>query len=510
MKSKNHRRKSNLKRIVSKKIVISLFLCAMLSNSYGQITAYFSRCAFNTPDNKPYVETYISILGNSVAFKKNAKGKYQGMVEVGVLFAQNGQIKASKKYNLLSPEQNDTLTRPPFIDQQRFQLDTGMYDFELMIADKNISGKTFSMKDKVHVGFSAEKVNISDIESLVSFTKAEKQGPLTKNGFDLVPYTSDFFPENVKNLSFYAEVYNTNRILGENEKFLLSYYIESFEKKAALPKYSVFKKETTSPVNILLSEFNIADLPSGNYNLIVEVKNKNNEVVAQRTMFFQRKNPTMIAEITPNDLSIINIENTFASRITGKDTLKDILRSLRPISSIAERRFLDNQLKLANEKLMQQFLYNFWLSRNHLAPEDEWKKYDQNVQAVNRKFGIFARKGYDTDRGRVYLQYGSPDSREDAPHEPNAYPYEIWSYNRLEDKSNLNPPQTNKQFIFYEANIASNDYLLIHSNALSEIHDDNWEVKLHNRHDHNTNDYERNIAPDHFGGHADEDFKNPH
>src|ERR1051325_6514875 len=133
-----------------KKTLVVFFFSMLISASYAQITAYFSNAVFTTPDNKPYVETYLSIMGNSVAFKKNTAGKYQGVVEVGVLFSQGDKIKASKKYNLMSPEQNDTLNRPNFIDQQRFALDTGNYDLELMIFDKNRNGKTFSIKKKVN------------------------------------------------------------------------------------------------------------------------------------------------------------------------------------------------------------------------------------------------------------------------------------------------------------------------------------------------------------------------
>ena len=147
------------------KKAISLFILGLfLVKANAQITAYFSKCAFNTPDGKPFMETYISVLGNSVSFKKNAGGKYQGVVEVGILFSQNGVIKASKKYNLMSPEQKDTLNRPPFIDQQRFLLDTGAYEMEIMIMDKNINGKKFSMKEMMKVDFSPSKVNISDVE----------------------------------------------------------------------------------------------------------------------------------------------------------------------------------------------------------------------------------------------------------------------------------------------------------------------------------------------------------
>jgi GWxTD domain-containing protein len=492
-----------------KKSGLVLILWALFASANAQITAYFSRCMFNTPENKPYIETYISILGKSVVFKKNAKGKFQGMVEVGVLFSQDGQIRASRKYNLLSPEQNDTLNRPPFIDQQRFQLDTGNYELEMMITDKNISGKTFSMKEKIHVAFPETRVNISDVEMLVSFTKTEAKGPLTKNGFDLVPYTSDFYPENVTDISFYAEVYNTKTVLGENEKFLISYYIESYERKQQLSKYSVFKKETTGPVNILLSKLNIADLPSGNYNLVVDIKNKTNELVAQKKVFFQRKNPNAKIGIDVQDLAVISVENTFASRITGKDTLAECLRSLRPLASFAEKGFLDNQLKLADEKLMQQFLYNFWQSRSKLAPEEAWNKYHQDVKAVNAKFGTYNYKGYETDRGRVYLQYGPPDKRDVEPSEPNAYPYEIWVYYKLNDKSGLNPSQSNKQFIFYNRDLASNNYQILHSDALSEMHDANWQMKLHAR-TVQSNDFEHKDAPEHFGGNAADEFKNPH
>lgn len=491
-----------------KKTLFLLLLAAQFTGTNAQVTAYFSRSSFNTPDNKPYVETYISVLGNTVTYKKNAAGNYQGMVEIGILFSQNGVIKASKKYNLMSPEQKDTLSSPPFIDQQRFALDTGTYELEMMITDKNIKGKTFSMKEQVKVEFPQAKISISDIQLLVSFARTERSGPLTKNGYDLIPYTSDFYPENVSDISFYAEVYNTKSVLGENEKFIISYYIESFEKKTQIIKYSAFKKETTGPVNVLLSKFNISDLPSGNYNLVVDVRNKVNEPVAQKKIFFQRKNKVMVVKTDVKDLSNIVVENTFASRITGKDTLSEYIRCLRPIASDAERAFMENQLKLADEKLMQQFFYNFWQSRNALEPENEWRNYSGTVKGVNAKFGMFNYKGYETDRGRVYLQYGPPDKRMEFPSEPNAYPYEIWVYYTLEDKTKLNPIQRNKQFIFYNRDLSSNNFQILHSDALSETKDARWEMKLHGRMVQ-SHDFEHKNAPSHFGGNSSEEFRDP-
>ncbi len=473
----------------------------------AQINAYFSHCAFNTPDNKPYVETYLSVFGNSASFVKNSAGKYQGKVEVGTIFSQNGQIKASKKYILMSPELNDTLKRPNFIDQQRFSLEAGEYEFEQMITDKNINGKTFSVKKKITIDFPSNKINISDIELLTSFIKSDVQSAVTKNGYDLIPYMADFYyPEDVNEILFYAEVYNTKTLLGENEKYLMNYYIEGYENKKMLSKFTAFKRETTGEVGLLLSKFNISNLPSGNFNLVVDCRNKNNELVAQKKVFFQRKNPN--AKMDMADLSGVTIENTFASRINGKDTLADFIKSLRPIASESEKDFINTQLKLADTKLMQQFFYNFWQSRAALTPEEEWTKYYQLVKAVNAKFGTFNYRGYETDRGRIFLQYGAPDKREEAPSEPNAYPYEIWLYYKLVDKSKLNPSQTNKQFVFYSRDLVTNNYQILHSDALGETHDANWEMKLHAR-TVQSNDFEKKDAPEHYGGNSHDTFGNP-
>lgn len=484
-----------------------LFLLVSVMSLKAQINAYFSQCVFNTPEEKPYVETYLSVLGNSVAYKKNSNGKYQSQVEVGILFLQNGQIKASKKYILMSPEVTDTLSKENFIDQQRFSLEPGEYEFEQTISDKNSNGKTFAIKKKIKVEFPKDRVNISDIELLSSIKKAETKSAITKNGVDMIPYMADFYyPESINEISFYAEIYNTKKILGENEKLLIMYYIESSDNTTQLSNFTAVKREVSAPVIPVYAKFNISELPSGNYNIVVGVKNKLNEVVAQKKCFFQRKNTKLKSALT--DISSVSVENTFISKIENKDSLKEWIRSLRPVATQSEKSFIDNQLKTADEKLMQQFIYNFWQTRNPIAPEEAFKKYNAEVKAVNEKFGTFIYKGHETDRGRVYLQYGPPDKREEFPAEPNAYPYEIWVYYTLEDKTKLNPIQTNKRFIFYNPDIATNNYQMLHSDALSEIHDSRWEMKLHKRMVQ-SHDFEKKDAPQHFGGNASDVFGNP-
>lgn len=482
--------------------ILSFFIFVASAAHAGEVKAYLLYSTFSSPDKGPYIETYLSVIGSSLVYKKNSNGKYQGTIEVSMAFRQGEEIKAVKKYNLMSPEVTDTVTgRAAFIDLQRIPLPNGNYDLEITIADANKDGKPFSSTQKITIGYAGDQVMISDIQLVESFQKAATPGILTKSGYDLIPYVSNFYPANMKKLGFYAEVYNTKKALGENEKFVINYYVESYETKVKLTDFNSFSKQTSNTVNILLSEFPIEQLGTGNYNLVVEVKNKLNEQVAVKKLFFQRNNPN--AQLGMEDMASLNVENSFAVRITSKDTLMDYIRSLRPISNSLEQTFADNQLGKRELKEMQQFFLGFWMNRNQANPEGAWLAYNEEVKKVNAAFSTSNKRGYETDRGRVYLQYGPPNQRTESLNEPSAYPYEIWHYYKI-----ANPEQSNRKFVFYNPDLVTNDYELLHSDARGEINNPRWELKLHER-NNASRSLDRTKGTDHFGGNSSDSFKDP-
>jgi GWxTD domain-containing protein len=489
---------------------LTLFTSADV-NANGRLTAYLTYANFNVPGKSPYIETYLSVIGNSVKFVRTATGKFQGAVDIAISFTQGEEIKNAKKYTLNSPETTDTsLARPSFIDMQRFSLPNGSYNLELTVADKNNPDeKPFSIKIPITINYTEDKIMVSDIEVLESFTKSVTPNILTKNGYDLVPYVSTFFPENISKLKFYAEIYNSKKQFGQDQKLLLNYFIESFEKKVKLTDYNAFSKQAANDVNVLLAEFNIDKLPNGNYNLVVEARDKENQIQAEQRYFFQRKNSK--GKYNYDDLKIVNINNTFVTYYTNIDTMVEYMRSLRPISSFSEIQYAENQLKEKNLEVIQKFFYNFWKARNEKDPELMWLEYSKEVIKVNKEFGTHGLKGYDTDRGRVYLQYGAPDQRTKVDVEPSALPYEIWEYYRLYDRSLAvtypENKQSNKKFVFYNPDMVTNKFMLIHSTAQGEINNARWELLLHKR-DTQSNNLDDTQAPTHYGGNADEYFKN--
>ena len=94
------------------------------------------------------------------------------------------------------------------------------------------------------------------------------------------------------------------------------------------------------------------------------------------------------------------------------------------------------------------------------------------VTAVNYNYSTPVLYGFETDRGRVYLQYGPPNQLDGNEHDANAYPYEIWQYYKLNSQSNV-------KFVFCNADLASNDYKLIHSDAHGELNDPRWRFKIY-------------------------------
>jgi len=478
-------------------IFVALMLFTVSLNARS-LTAFFSYCTFTSPTEGPYIETYMNVVGSTVKYLPVENG-YQGMVEITLVFKQGEKIVDFKKYNLLSPLLKDTLLYPNFIDQQRISLPNGEYNLEIEIKDPNTTNKAFKSYQNIDINYADTRVQFSDIQLIEEFSKTVKNNILTKSGYDLIPYVTDFLPEKAEKIVFYSELYGTSKMLGENEMFLLNYYIESDESGFILNRYRSFKRMETSVVAIVLHEFNIKKLPSGNYNLVLECRNKKNELMAERKVFFQRSNPSV--QMDEANLESVNTGLTFVENYNNIDSLKFYIRSVMPISSRLERCFIDRKLKEADLELCQKYFLNFWKTRNMLDPESSWNQYYDNVEDVENEFKTQIRHGFETDRGRIYLKFGKPNVVSDQKSEPNSYPYQIWHYYTTKRQNNV-------KFVFYNRDLAVNHYELLHSTARGEIKDYRWKMRLQAR-SNPMNNLDQTQPFDSHGSRVDDLFNNP-
>jgi len=489
-----------MKRIITLLTVLILLGAALPAQSKN-IRAYLNYVIFKSPTGGPYIETYLSVSGESVVYKRNEKSLYQAAIEVTLIFKNGDRIQDFDKYVLFSPDVEDTtLIDFNFLDQQRYFLPEGEYNLEIIISDRNAGIQPFTAIQPVSIKFEPDKPNFSGIELIESVTKSDSLSMITKGGYDIVPMVHNFFPGNVTRLSFYSELYDMEQFLGLGEKFLLSCAIHSFETDLPLKDYTLYQRVDTRPVLAILKEFNITSLPSGNYELRVEARDKENKLITSSSLFFQRSNPNVAFSV--EQLAAVSVSNTFAGKITNADTLAEFVRCLAPRATELEKTFIYKQLPSADLKTMQQFLFNFWETRNPADPEGEWMNYYEMVVMVNNTYKTQISKGYETDRGRVYLQYGPPNIISESYNEPSSYPFEIWQYYELPGG------QRNKRFIFYTTDLITNSFRLLHSDAIGEVSNYQWKVYLNSRW-YDPNSVDQTEVPDIWGSEVDDYYRNP-
>lgn len=469
------------------------------------LNAYISYAVFNTPgeNSTPYVETYITFDKGSLVYVKNESGQYTATINVTIMFKQWESVQNFGKYSLSSPMVADTTGIGGFfMDMQRYSLDNGTYNLEVILEDaNNKSDKPFKAIDQLLIDF-PETFCMSSIIGLESFSKVDKEGSMTKNGYDLIPMIMPFYPETMNKLTFYAEIYNAKKQLGENEKYLLNTYICAFENNTKLNNYYFTKRMTAKDIDVIINSMDITNLPSGNYYLVIEARDRNNEVIGLNRYFFQRSNPYY--QIDNTMLASINTDEVFSGQIKDIDTIREYIRTLSPISTLVEKDYAEELIKTDDIKTMQQYFYTFWSSRNRVNPRQAWLDYYAQVQRVNASFKTINGKGYASDRGVVFLKYGAPDRIVQSYNEPGAYPYEIWHYYTLGN-------QRNKKFVFMTLDIVTNDFKLIHSDAVGELSNFRWTNEIYQRTYGTYNDYgvDDAVNPNSYGDRARDYYDNP-
>ncbi len=460
-----------------KKAILFPLLLLLAFSASAQLDFIIDHGAYFTPEGKAYYEFNLSLNGSSIAYEANANGKHQGKVEFTYIIQKGDSIIAFEKFQLLSPEYE--LGDIPFdvVDQKKMLVPPGDYQFEVLAKDLiTPAERTASMQLESSL-LASGQLGISTLSLLDSFKTDTPNSTFVKNGLAFFPNYGSFFKQFHQSLSLYLEIYQSEQVLGKNEAFLLSYSIVGSDKETVVNNIKGYKRLNTAGIIPFAQEIPIENLPSGNYYIKVSLKNKQNETLASKIKGFQRSNPKLL------DFSVIDASNSFVANITSVEEIKEYIKMVGPISSYDELQFAQNQLSSNDLSFMQRYFLNFWKTRDQNDPEHAWKMYKIEVDKVDKEFGYGGIKGYQTERGRIYLQYGAPNARQKVPYEPNTYPYSIWQYYKING-------QANRKFIFYSPSMEMLGYQLLHSNVPGEIRNPNWQSALDNKTVNRGNTYE--------------------
>lgn len=446
-------------------ILIGLFCNVQIFGSAtSKIKAYLTYNTFYSPSEGSFFEIYLSVDANSLQYAKVGEA-YKANVEITMILSSGEEIVAFKKYSIESPETtNLAAIKPTLFSQERIILPEGKYKFTLKMQDLN-NKEALAEGSEEWIMPKYSGMMLSDILLVESYTQSKPNSTTSKGDIEIIPHQDNFYPQSDKKITTYAELYNIKSSVDKGETLLAYSGIKAENSGSFLQQFVSQKRINANEVTIIFNSFDITDLPTGNYFYTIEIKNKQNELVTEKSMFFQRYNTESKAL-----LSDVFIQQSEFSKITQKDSLTFFIRSLIPVAEMHEKIFINNQLKVSSIEEMQIFLGNFWAKRSKDNPYEAWLNYKKVVLAVESEFATQTRHGFDTDRGRIYLQYGTPDQRNQKRDNPLSMPYEIWQYYNVKNQSNV-------RFVFIARSLA-HDFLLEHSTAEGEIKNPDWQDYL--------------------------------
>ena len=255
--------------------------------------ALFSYSTFNDPNGTPYIETYVSFNAWHFKFIPAAEGKYQATIEMTVIATRDDSIVYAKRYNLQSPAiDNPENNMFSFLDVLRFAIPNGIYNLQIVMKDKNGDTDPVEINQNVTVYYPTDKPSLSTLQIIASAKPTKQESMISRNGYDMEPYVDSYIPKEIDLLNFYYEIYNVQKEISENDTFLTVAYIEVEETGKRLNFTLKGERTVSKPIISKYSTLDISQLPSGNYNLVVELRNRHNETFGVKRYTFQRSTPT--------------------------------------------------------------------------------------------------------------------------------------------------------------------------------------------------------------------------
>lgn len=460
------------------------------------LKVYFADNQFYTPNGGNYLETDLEFVGSTLIYTRQ-DSSIIAEIEVKQTIFKGDSALITDHYLLNSPAIIDSVFGN-FHDIRRYALAPGTYSYHLSIKDihsKNdplVFSKTISIKD-----FS-NQLEFSPILAAASIIpNPKKPNMYTRMGYDIIPKHGNYYPTEAQNLLYYTELYNAAKTLKNDSVYVVQQQLIDDNGKLDLSDYTRYFRYKKSPLQPIPKLIDISLLPSGNYTLKLTVINRNKDVLASKSYQFDRTNTAARHKV---DFSNIVIDPAFVASIP-KDSTGYYVASLIPISRQAEVKNIIRILKMKDSAMNIKYLQAFWKNISPLNPYESWIKYKKQVDLVGRLYGNNFMTGFETDRGRVYLEYGAPSSIIQRPSSPSEYPYEIWYYDRIKQYSK-------RRFVFYSPTGLGTDYRLLHSDMVGELHNNRWRYILNKRNTSGGSGFDDPTGgtPNYFGQHAWEDY----
>jgi GWxTD domain-containing protein len=364
----------------------------------------FSYQAYNfadsTSDKNSCMEFHIAVVNDLLTFVKTDDQEFKARYEVIIVIYNDKKeaiVERSASNRLIAATFEETNSRiNPALHTISVTLPSGRYQGEIRLSDLESGESLTEDLELTFRDFGRDHLHLSDIIFLnkIDSTRTElNYEPNLRNVFDDITsafsaYVEIYPPENAAELNVKLSILSTKgQLLFEGER---NYETPQKTVAVVIP----FRQHLTRP---------------GEYYLLV------NAAAGGQTSKIQR------------------MFNVSWGNVPLKENNLDI--AIEQLAVIAHKSSVDS-MRQADENEKQRLYDQFWRKRDPTPDTDRNElrdEYFQRVDFCNQNFTEISsgRQGWQTDRGKVFLVYGPPNSVDRQDSEINVPATEIWHYTRL-------------------------------------------------------------------------------
>ena len=425
---------------------------------------------------RPYLEVYVTAERASLV--RGADGRHA--VDLLVTLEPDGggtdTLALADRVTMWSPR-TDTVAN--FMEALRYPVPAGEYVLRLALSDPHDTLGTLPLKlatpVTVHAATSAPR--LSDVQLVAGRTPAtgaDTASTLVKGGYVLEPLAGNLVRRQMTGTSAYVEVYPA--AAASTAPTVLEHTLSRITDAGTtedLARKTIRLRDLRETTPVFLT-YNTESLPSGRYLLTVTLRDRALQQLDQRLSTFFVANPAAdalaAAAVGPADTAFVEAIPT--------DSLEYVLLSLIPVTAGGEQAVVQGAIRSDDAAVQRRTILNHFVAAapRPSAAGDTYRAYMDVVREVDLAFRSGFGRGFQTDRGHVWLKYGQPDDRIEVNNDPSAPPYEIWVYNYVERTQ-----QTPGKFLFYNPSLDNANYVMLHSTVRGEIRDPRWRRELYSK-----------------------------
>ena len=420
------------------------------------------------------VEVYVSFRARTLPFTPDAGG-FTARVPARVRLLPVSQAAPAGAertpaydqtvtFQYVVPDTTGLTSEQVFVEQLRLLAPPGEYELEVVLAPEGQSTAGAVLDVSLPAYAEAAGTMISGVQLASAIERAEDGDALAKSGLSVRPNPDAYFGGAGAPVRYYAEVYDPP---AGGEGYTLLTFLAETASGAPMPDLERRTTRAAREVDVVVGSLDVRTVPSGIYYLRLVVLDEANQAVAEQSKRVFVINPDV--EVAGLDRGAMSYEETLFAAM-GEEELRLNVSHAAVVANNRERQQIEG---IATDDDRRAFLTAFWTSRDTDSlptVNDARRTFYERLTTVNDRFGEPNRRGFETDRGRVYLTYGPPSELDRQPYDPKFVQHEIWNYENV-------PGEGRSIFVFADR-YSSAEMELIHSNVTGEVSVPSWQQEI--------------------------------